>query len=145
MDTDPEQKHLGIRLKELLVQNGLTAGELARATGLTRQAIYQILSGKTRAPRRGTVDKIAGALNVPAQRLFIGGGDDLPGFMHPDPDILSQIPDTIGPELEAMIQRELPDAAPLRLEGPPGDAYQDILKMKLYLILKKTRLAGDNK
>ncbi len=128
-------------LRELLASRGLTAGDVARGTGLSRQAIYQILSGKTRTPKGATLERIASFLRIPVGRLRRGYvPDEVPEFLRPDSDILSQIPDVIGPELAAMIERELPDNTPLRLEGPSRGARQDILKMKLYLILKKRKL-----
>jgi transcriptional regulator with XRE-family HTH domain len=133
-------------LREILARRGLSAGDLARATNLSRQAIYQILNGKTRTPKRSTLDKMSTFLNVPPGQLIRGElPEDTPGFLKPDEEILSQIPDVIGPELEAVIERELPNNMPLPFEGPTSRAYQDVLKMKLYLILKKKKLAAPPK
>ena len=130
-------------LRHILARRGISAGDLARATGLSRQAIYQILNGKTRAPKRSTLDKMAAFLNVPPGQLLRGElPEDTPEFLQPDEEILAQIPDVIGPELEAVIEREMPDGTPLSLEGPSAKARQDILKMKLYLILKKKKLGS---
>ena len=130
-------------LREILARRGLSAGDLARATGLSRQAIYQLLNGKTRSPKRSTLDKMASFLKVPPGQLIRGElPEDTPPFLKPDEEILSQIPDAIGPELEAVIEREMPDTTPLRFEGSLSQARQDILKMKLYLILKKKKLAA---
>ncbi len=134
-------------LREILARRGLSAGDLARATNLSRQAIYQILNGKTRTPKRSTLDKMAAFLNVPPGQLLRGElPEDTPEFLKPDEEILAQVPDVIGPELEAVIEREMPDRTPLLLEGPSSKARQDILKMKLYLILKKRKLSapGEN-
>ena len=129
-------------LREILARRGLSAGDLARATNLSRQAIYQILNGKTRTPKRSTLDKMSAFLNIPPGQLIRGElPEDTPGFLKPDEEILSQIPDVIGPELEAVIEREMPDTTPLTFEGPLSKARQDVLKMKLYLILKKKKLA----
>jgi transcriptional regulator with XRE-family HTH domain len=130
-------------LRHILARRGISAGDLARATGLSRQAIYQILNGKTRTPKRSTLDKMAAFLNVPPGQLLRGElPEDTPEFLQPDEEILAQIPDVIGPELEAVIEREMPDSTPLSLEGPSSKARQDILKMKLYLILKKKKLGS---
>jgi transcriptional regulator with XRE-family HTH domain len=130
-------------LREILARRGLSAGDLARATNLSRQAIYQILNGKTRTPKRSTLDKMAAFLDVPPGQLLRGElPEDTPEFLQPDEDILAQVPDVIGPELEAVIEREMPDRTPLSLEGPSSKARQDILKMKLYLILKKRKLGA---
>jgi transcriptional regulator with XRE-family HTH domain len=130
-------------LREILARRGLSAGDLARATNLSRQAIYQILNGKTRTPKRSTLDKMAAFLNVPPGQLLRGElPEDTPEFLKPDEEILAQVPDVVGPELEAVIEREMPDRTPLSLEGPSAKARQDILKMKLYLILKKRKLSA---
>jgi transcriptional regulator with XRE-family HTH domain len=130
-------------LREILARRGLSAGDLARATNLSRQAIYQILNGKTRTPKRSTLDKMAAFLNVPPGQLLRGElPEDTPEFLKPDEEILAQVPEVIGPELEAVIEREMPDRTPLSLEGPSAKARQDILKMKLYLILKKRKLSA---
>lgn len=130
-------------LRDILARRGLSAGDLARATNLSRQAIYQILNGKTRTPKRSTLDKMSAFLNIPPGQLIRGElPEDTPGFLKPDEEILSQIPDSIGPELEAVIERELPDSTPLPFEGRTSKAHQDILKMKLYLILKKKKLVA---
>lgn len=130
-------------LREILARRGLSAGDLARATNLSRQAIYQILNGKTRTPKRSTLDKMAAFLNVPPGQLLRGElPEDTPEFLKPDEEILAQVPEVIGPELEAVIEREMPDRTPLSLEGPSPKARQDILKMKLYLILKKRKLSA---
>jgi transcriptional regulator with XRE-family HTH domain len=133
-------------LREILARRGLSAGDLARATGLSRQAIYQILNGKTRTPKRSTLDKMAAFLNVPPGQLLRGElPEDTPEFLQPDEEILAQVPDVVGPELEAVIEREMPDRTPLLLEGPSSKARQDVLKMKLYLILKKRKLSAPEK
>jgi transcriptional regulator with XRE-family HTH domain len=132
-------------LRHILARRGISAGDLARATGLSRQAIYQILNGKTRTPKRSTLDKMAAFLNVPPGQLIRGElPEDTPEFLQPDEEILAQIPDVVGPELEAVIEREMPDRTPLSLEGPSPKARQDILKMKLYLILKKRKLGSSD-
>jgi len=133
-------------LREILARRGLSAGDLARATGLSRQAIYQILNGKTRTPKRSTLDKMAAFLDVPPGQLLRGElPEDTPEFLRPDEDILAQVPDVVGPELEAVIEREMPDRTPLLLDGPSSKARQDVLKMKLYLILKKRKLSAPEK
>ncbi|MEE8640589.1 MAG: helix-turn-helix transcriptional regulator [bacterium] len=133
-------------LREILARRGLSAGDLAKATGLSRQAIYQILNGKTRTPKRSTLDKMAAFLDVPPGQLLRGElPEDTPEFLRPDEDILAQVPDVVGPELEAVIEREMPDRTPLLLDGPSSKARQDVLKMKLYLILKKRKLSAPEK
>jgi transcriptional regulator with XRE-family HTH domain len=130
-------------LRSILARRGLSAGDLARATNLSRQAIYQILNGKTRTPKRSTVDKMAAFLGIPPGALIRGElPEDIPVFLKPDREILSQIPHVIGPELETVIERELPDNTPLEFEERLSKERQDILKMKLYLILMKKKLAA---
>ncbi len=130
-------------LRTIMSRRGLSAGDIAKATGLSRQAIYQIINGKTRTPKRGTLDKMSEYLDIPPGQLLRGElPEDTPAFLQPDREILAQVPDVIGPELEAVIEREMPDQTPLVLATPSSQARQDILKMKLYLILKKKKLAS---
>lgn len=49
---------------------GTDASKLARAAGMNKTGIYDILSGKSRNPRLDTVEKIACALDVPPSALF---------------------------------------------------------------------------
>jgi hypothetical protein len=49
----------------------------------------------------------------------------------------------VGQELAAVIEREMPDRTPVQLTGVAEKARQEILKMKLYLILKKKKLVGE--
>jgi transcriptional regulator with XRE-family HTH domain len=46
------------------------AAEVARRAGLNPTGVYDIMSGKSRAPRLDTLGKIADALNVPISALF---------------------------------------------------------------------------
>jgi len=132
-------------LREILARRGLSAGDLARATNLSRQAIYQILNGKTRTPKRSTLDKMSAFLGIPPGQLLRGEfPEDTPSFLKPDEEILAQIPETVGQELAAVIEREMPDRTPAHLVGVAEKARQEILKMKLYLILKKKKLLGES-
>jgi hypothetical protein len=89
---------------------------------------------------------MAAFLDVPPGQLLRGElPEDTPEFLRPDEDILAQVPDVVGPELEAVIEREMPDRTPLLLEGPSSKPRQDVLKMKLYLILKKRKLSAPEK
>ena len=141
MEFDDYNNQLPTALREILAARGIKTRDIAQSTGLTRQAISRILNGRTRSPHRATIEKLATYLNVPAGKLMRAEiPDRTPEFLRPDPAIIAQIPDKIGPEMEVMIENELPDKSPLRLEGTGDEARQDILKMKLYLILKKRRL-----
>lgn len=51
------------RIKELRIKNGLSQGDLAKATGLTRQAISNYERGD-REPKNETLDKLADYFNV---------------------------------------------------------------------------------
>jgi transcriptional regulator with XRE-family HTH domain len=142
-EIDEYNQQLAAALREILASRGIKTRDLAHATGLTRQAISRILNGRTRSPHRATVEKLASYLGVPAAKLMRAEiPDRTPEFLRPDTQIISQIPDKVGPELEAMIEAELPDRSPLPAGGASDDARQDVLKMKLYLILKKRKLAA---
>lgn len=65
-----------MRIKELLESRGMTARELASATGLSEMGLSKIVRGKS-SPSASTVEKIALALGVTCGALF----DDYDGSM----------------------------------------------------------------
>lgn len=67
------------RIKEILSQKGLTAKELSAIIDISVVSMSNILNGKQEASAN-TLNKIAGALNVPFWQLFVSpdevnGGD----------------------------------------------------------------------
>ena len=53
-----------------LNQRNWNQSELARKSGLTRQAISHILSGRSRTPDNKSLEAIARALNIPNDEVF---------------------------------------------------------------------------
>lgn len=58
-------------VEAIMKLRGTDAAKLGRDAGMNRTGIYDILSGKSRNPRLDTVEKIAGALDVPPSALFV--------------------------------------------------------------------------
>jgi transcriptional regulator with XRE-family HTH domain len=130
-----------VALRGIVTARGITTKDLSAGSGLTRQAISRMLSGRTRAPHRASIEKLAKYLDIPGEALSrVNVPDRIPNFLRPDPEIVAQIPSTIGPELKAMIENEFPEELPLSSEAVASEAYQDILKAKLYCILKRQKL-----
>ena len=55
---------IGDRVRKLRYGKGWGPDELAKASGISRTALYQIEAGKSDYPRAGTLGKLAGALGV---------------------------------------------------------------------------------
>lgn len=62
------------RIKEILVQKGLTAKELSMQIDISVVSLSNILNGRQEASAN-TLNKIAGALNVPFWQLFVSPGE----------------------------------------------------------------------
>ncbi len=58
------------RLKELREESGLTQGQLAEKSGVSRATIARIEANAEYVPREGTIDKLAEALGVFSVELF---------------------------------------------------------------------------
>jgi transcriptional regulator with XRE-family HTH domain len=69
------------RLRELREAKGMTQSELARAVGMTPQAINLLESGTSKAPTPQNLFAIADALGVSARELALGRQE-----AKPDPD-----------------------------------------------------------
>lgn len=63
------QKKVGRRVAQLRTQRGMTQDELAEAAGLTVEAISRIERAE-RAPRLGTLEKLAEGFGVSLSELF---------------------------------------------------------------------------
>lgn len=64
-------------LADVMVRKGTNAAEVARRAGLNHTAVYDIMKGKSRAPRLDTLHKIAVlGLGVPLTTLFTEPSDD---------------------------------------------------------------------
>lgn len=69
-------------IKRLLEEQGLTANALSISAGLPRDAISDILKGKSKNPRADTIAKIARALGVDPAVLILGNAiPSLPASM----------------------------------------------------------------
>lgn len=64
---------LGLRLRELRLERGMTMAALAERIGVTQPAISQWESGRER-PGRETLQRLAGALGVTAEALALRAG-----------------------------------------------------------------------
>ena len=63
MSTDKINEMYKFKIKEILLDRGMTQVDLAEAIGLSRPALYKIISGRV-FPKPETVKKIADALQV---------------------------------------------------------------------------------
>jgi transcriptional regulator with XRE-family HTH domain len=66
---DPKSINVGTRLRELRLERGMSMRALARASGLSTNALSMIERGRT-SPSVSTLYKIAGALGVPITAFF---------------------------------------------------------------------------
>lgn len=65
----PDPPRFAAHLAALMVEKSISISELARRTQLERNAVQRWLSGKS-LPLRGSVERIAEALGLPARALF---------------------------------------------------------------------------
>lgn len=63
---------VGVRLAELITRFGTTASAVSRDAGLPRDAVRDIIAGRSRFPRADTLVRIAGALGIDVLDLFPG-------------------------------------------------------------------------
>jgi transcriptional regulator with XRE-family HTH domain len=68
---------IGQRLRQLREEKGLSQGDIARASGLLRPYISRVEHGHT-VPSLETLERFAGALQVPPYRFFYTGEDPPP-------------------------------------------------------------------
>lgn len=71
---------LGKEIESLARRMGMTRNDLARATGLSSQAMHMICNGKVREPKASTLSLIATALNVRVARLIPAVDPKRPGI-----------------------------------------------------------------
>jgi len=64
---------LADRLRAMLIERGLSQGELARRVGVTQGTIYKIVSGHAKSSKR--IVEIAQSLGVRAEWLLTGNGE----------------------------------------------------------------------
>lgn len=74
--------HYIMRIKELIKEKGYTQQEFADILGITRVTLAHVISGK---PSYTTLERIAGALQVPVWQLLVAPedvqGDDFCAFV----------------------------------------------------------------
>ena len=77
---------IGDRVRIALEQSGRTVTDLAESTGLTRQGIHSVISGRVREPTTGVVTKIATELGVSVDWLITGNKASPPPSQAARPD-----------------------------------------------------------
>lgn len=65
--------HIGDRISREMNSKGWSEGELSRRSGVTQPTIHRIITGESKSPKRDNVERIAKALRVPAEWLWVGG------------------------------------------------------------------------
>ncbi|MBY5942802.1 LexA family transcriptional regulator [Halomonas sp. DP5N14-9] len=70
---------LGERLRRKLNELGWSEGELSRRSKVKQPTIHRIMSGQSKDPRQGNIEKLAFALGVDATWLRNGKGDEARG------------------------------------------------------------------
>ena len=68
---------IGTRLRSLREEKGISQGDIEKSTGLLRCYISRIENGHT-IPSLETLERFAGALDVPLYKLFFSGDGDPP-------------------------------------------------------------------
>lgn len=66
---------IGIKLRSLREEKGMSQGDIEKSTGLLRCYISRIENGHT-IPSLETLERFAGALEVPLYKLFFSGDGD---------------------------------------------------------------------
>lgn len=65
---------LGDRLYSVMQQRGWSEGELSRRSGIKQPTIHRIITGESKDPRQGNVERLAFALGIDAAWLRSGKG-----------------------------------------------------------------------
>lgn len=68
---------IGMRIRQLRAQKGLSQGDIERVTGLLRCYTSRVENGHT-VPSLETLERFAAALGVPLYQLFYSGGETDP-------------------------------------------------------------------
>ena len=83
-----ENTTIGDALNEARKRLGMTVEELADRSGIVEPTLKNILSKRTKAPRRDTLEPIAAALGIPIEKLLNLAKDD--NNMASQPEIYTQ-------------------------------------------------------
>jgi transcriptional regulator with XRE-family HTH domain len=113
---------IGTKLRSLREEKGLSQGDIERNTGLLRCYISRIENGHT-VPSLETLERFAGALDVPLYKLFFMGEGEpsTPNLLlEKNLDELAQQPGNEGEEARFLLQFK-------NLLGRLGDPDRDVL------------------
>ncbi len=97
---------IGTKLRSLREEKGLSQGDIEKSTGLLRCYISRIENGHT-IPSLETLERFAGALDVPLYRLFYSGEGEAPTpnlLRRKSLDELAEEPGVAGEEARFMLQ-----------------------------------------
>ncbi|HKS97653.1 MAG TPA: helix-turn-helix domain-containing protein [Terriglobia bacterium] len=75
---------IGVRIRQLREQKGLSQGDIEEKTGLLRTYISRVENGHT-VPSLETLERFAGALDVPLYQFFYLGDGPPPPTQHLTP------------------------------------------------------------
>ena len=68
----PEENSLHGRLAKALSEQGWSENELARRSGVPQPTIHRIITGESKSPRAGTLERLATALDLSIVQLAYG-------------------------------------------------------------------------
>jgi len=101
---------IGLKIRQMREEKGLTQGDIENASGLLRGYISRVENGHT-VPSIETLEKFAAALDVPLYRLFCPDGDG-------------------STELGVATSRKLEELA--QTKSPEGKEARYLLELKSY-------------
>ena len=150
-------------LARLMDERGVTVAELARATGLTPNPIYNYLAGDTRNPRRDVVKKLADYFGVSPSYLLTGEDDPIKAVPPPRrpegrPEVEGRLfdyawhggsgaPDAVATEMKVFLFEKYirTGQVAFRLDGPLNDDAAEAVYVALSKFYEgeKTQEAGD--
>ena len=97
---------IGTKLRSLREERGLSQGDIEKGTGLLRCYISRIENGHT-IPSLETLERFAGALDVPMYKLFFSGDGEPPTpnlMRRKGLDELAEQPGKAGEEARFLLQ-----------------------------------------
>ena len=97
---------IGTRLRALREERGMSQGDVEKSTGLLRCYISRIENGHT-IPSLETLERFAGALDVPLYKLFYSGDGEAPTpnlVQRKSLDELAEEPGKVGEEARFLVQ-----------------------------------------
>jgi len=118
---------IGTKLRSLREEKGLSQGDIEKSTGLLRCYISRIENGHT-IPSLETLERFAGALDIPLYKLFYSGDGEAPTpnlLPRRSQDELADQPGEAGEEARFMLQLKNVIA---RLGDPDRDVVLTLAK-----------------